>query len=53
MENKISLKNYDGQLRSIEEIEKKMLEMEQADCPVIHSFGPGLYTMGSRQEYLK
>ena len=43
MENKISLKNNDGQLKPIEEIEKKMFEMEQAECPVIHSFAPGLY----------
>jgi len=28
---------------SIESIEKKMFEMEQAECPVVHSFAPGLY----------
>lgn len=27
----------------IEHLEKKMLKMEQAECPVIHSFGPGVY----------
>jgi hypothetical protein len=27
----------------IERIESAMLEMEQVDCPVIHTFGPGIY----------
>jgi len=27
----------------IEEIEEQMLEFPQADCPVIHTFGPGVY----------
>jgi hypothetical protein len=28
---------------TIEEVEDKMLMLEQADCPVTHTFGPGLY----------
>ena len=27
----------------IDDIEKKMLQYEQAECPVVHTFGPGLY----------
>lgn len=29
--------------KKIEEIEKAMLDLPQADCPVTHSFGPGVY----------
>ena len=28
---------------SIDAIEAKMLEQEQAECPVVHRFGPGIY----------
>ena len=27
----------------ISELESKMLEVEQVECPVIHRFGPGMY----------
>lgn len=29
--------------KNIESTENKMLKMEQAECPVVHTFGPGLY----------
>jgi len=28
---------------SVDDVERKMLAMPQADCPVVHRFGPGLY----------
>lgn len=28
---------------TIEKIEEKMLRFDQAECPIIHTFGPGLY----------
>ena len=27
----------------VADLEKEMLEMPQADCPVAHHFGPGIY----------
>ena len=27
----------------VSELESKMLQFEQADCPVVHKFGPGIY----------
>lgn len=36
-------KRYGIEDPKIEHLEGKMLQMEQADCPVIHSFGPGIY----------
>lgn len=32
-----------AQNKGIEQIEAAMLNMEQADCPVAHHFGPGIY----------
>lgn len=29
--------------KSIQRVEEKMLQMEQANCPVVHRFGPGIY----------
>jgi len=37
------LQNINFQNYSIDEIEEKMLQEEQADCPIIHKFSPGLY----------
>lgn len=37
------LKNIEITKYSIDEIEQKLLQEEQADCPVIHKFSPGLY----------
>ena len=37
------LQNINFQKYSIDEIEEKMLQEEQADCPIIHKFSPGLY----------
>jgi len=36
--------------RGVEQAERVMLEHEQVDCPVIHHFGPGIYT---REVHLK
>jgi len=37
------LQKFNFSKYSIDEIEEKLLHEEQADCPVIHKFSPGLY----------
>lgn len=31
------------QVPSVDDLEKKLLEVDQVDCPVVHRFGPGVY----------
>jgi len=42
MEDKMSIPPIKGKMDT-DNIEMEMLKLPQADCPVIHSFGPGLY----------
>lgn len=36
--------------RTVEDLERVMLGMEQAECPVIHHFGPGVYVREVRMK---
>ena len=36
--------------RTVEDLERVMLDMEQAECPVIHHFGPGVYVREVRMK---
>ena len=42
--------NLDLPRKTVEDLEGIMLQMEQADCPITHHFGPGLYVREMRMK---